>query len=126
MERRQTIQKIKILEFLKSVKSHPTAETVYGEVKKEIPSITLATVYRNLNTLSDDGKILRFEVNKELHFDADTCHHQHFVCKECKKIIDVFIPEISTSALDQVKNNKLFDAECVHVVFSGICKNCKR
>ena len=62
---RNTIQRIKIMKYLKSVKTHPTAEMVYNAVVKEIPSITLATVYRNLHNLANKGKILMFEFNKE-------------------------------------------------------------
>ena len=86
MKRRQTIQRIKILEYLEGVKTHPTAETIYREVKKELPTITLATVYRNLNLLADEGKIVKLEINNEYHFDADRSNHQHGVCKKCGKI----------------------------------------
>ena len=56
---RQTIQKLKIMQHLHSVKTHPSAEMVYNAVKEEVPTITLATVYRNLNSLANAGKILK-------------------------------------------------------------------
>ncbi|MBS3121360.1 transcriptional repressor [Candidatus Woesearchaeota archaeon] len=120
---RNTIQRIKIMKYLKSVKTHPTAEMVYNAVVKEIPSITLATVYRNLHNLANKGKILMFEFNKEYHFDGDTCNHQHCICKKCGKITDVFQEEISKYALSKLRADN-FDAKCVTIIFNGFCRKC--
>lgn len=120
-----TYQRSKVLERLKDLKTHPTADIIYGAVKKDIPNITLATVYRNLNLLAEKGKILRLEINGEYHYDGDMCCHQHCVCRKCGKIIDVFQKEISNYAMKKIKSNK-FDAECVNIIFSGICKRCSK
>ena len=123
MNCRNTIQMQKIFDYLKSVKTHPTAETIFNAVKKDIPSITLATVYRNLNKLSETGKILKLEINGEFRFDADTCFHQHVICKKCGKVRDFFNEKISKNAL---KNFNLvdFDADSVSIKFYGSCKHC--
>ena len=81
---------MRVLEYLLGVKTHPNAETVYNHVKKELPTITLATVYRNLNAMVEAGQIIRMEINNEYHYDADTRAHQHCICRSCGKIIDVF------------------------------------
>jgi Fe2+ or Zn2+ uptake regulation protein len=122
-KQRNTIQKIKILNFLRSVKTHPTAETVYKHVKKSLPTITLATVYRNLNQLAKNSAILRLEINKEYHYDADISYHQHFVCKQCGKIIDVFNKKVSEYALKKVNNPNL-NIETVQVTYYGTCSKC--
>jgi Fe2+ or Zn2+ uptake regulation protein len=119
-----TNQRIKIQEYLKSVKTHPNAETVYTAVKKDLPAISLATVYRNLNMLAEQGQILKLEVNGEFRFDADICYHQHCVCKKCGKIIDVPQKEISQYALNKLKI-KGFSPDCVYIVFDGVCKPCR-
>ena len=120
-----TSQRMKILDYLRSVKTHPNAEQVYRHVKKKLPSITLATVYRNLNLLAEQGEILKLEINKEFRFDADICYHQHFVCKNCGKIIDVFQKEISEYAMKKVKS-KDFKPQCVKIIYWGLCKNCDK
>jgi len=122
---RMTTQRIKILNYLKKVQTHPTAEAVYNEIKKELPAITLATVYRNLNLLAGQGEILRIKINNEYHYDGDTCCHQHCICKKCGKIIDCFKKEISDYALKKI-NLKNFNAENVCVIFKGVCKTCRR
>lgn len=122
IKRRITVQKLKILEYLRSVKTHPTAEIVYGAVKKEIPTITLATVYRNLNLLDNEGKILRLEIGNEFHFDADISRHQHCVCRKCGKIYDVFQKEISEYAMKRINYNA-FNPTDVQIIFYGHCKH---
>lgn len=120
---RLTNQRIKILNYLKSVENHPNAEMVYNAVKKELPAITLATVYRNLNLLAEHGDILMFKVNNEYNYDGDTCCHQHCICTKCGNVIDSFQKEISDYALKKIKS-KDFKAECVCIIFKGKCKKC--
>ncbi len=120
---RLTNQRLKILEYLKSVKTHPTAEEVYRDIRTDLPAISLATVYRNLHFLADQGLILKLEINNELHFDGDTCDHQHCVCKKCGRIIDVFQADISKYALEKI-TLKEFEPLCVCIIFHGICKKC--
>jgi len=121
---RMTNQRLKILEYLGGVKTHPIAETVYKAVKKDLPSITLATVYRNLNFLAEQGKILRIEVNGICHFDADTSFHQHAVCKKCGKIIDLYRHSKVQETLKKIRI-KGFKPESVCVIIYGTCNKCK-
>jgi Fur family transcriptional regulator, peroxide stress response regulator len=120
---RNTIQKIKIKKYLKSICSHPNAETIYENVKKEIPSITLATVYRNLNIMSDCGDILKFKVGNEYRFDGNCKNHQHFVCKKCVKVFDFFDDDSNDFLINKVVD-KGFKVDKVDVIFYGICKDC--
>ncbi|MCX8189694.1 MAG: transcriptional repressor [Candidatus Diapherotrites archaeon] len=120
---RKTIQMQKIKEYVCSVRSHPNAEMVFEHVRKEIPSITLATVYRNLHKLADDGKILRFKVNNEYRFDCDRSSHVHFVCRCCGSIIDHNDKELCTK-LSDVPNMRGFKVESVIMCVEGLCKKC--
>jgi len=123
MIKRNTVQKIKIMEYLKSTKSHPTAEEVYVEVSKEIPTISLSTVYRNLNSMAEDGDILKFEVGNEAHFDADIGFHHHIYCKVCKRVFDLYDKEIA----NYIKENASipnFKIETTNLIFIGKCITC--
>ncbi|MFC1741123.1 Fur family transcriptional regulator [Nanoarchaeota archaeon] len=122
--RRMTSQRIKILEFLKSVKTHPSAEMVYNTVKKDLPAISLGTVYRNLNLLAEEGQILKLEINGEYRFDGDVCGHQHCVCESCGKIMDVMQTEISDHAMKRIRS-RYFEPNCVTIIFRGLCKSCR-
>jgi Fur family ferric uptake transcriptional regulator len=123
MKYRTTPQKSKILEYIKKIKTHPTAEDAYNALREELPGLSLATVYRNLNFLADSGQILRLEIGNEYHFDGDKCLHQHCICKKCGKIIDVFHPEISEYVMKKISSEQ-FIPECVTIVFNGQCKSC--
>ena len=117
-------QRESIVNFLASRTDHPTAETIYQNIKKEFPNISLGTVYRNLAQLAENGDILKISTsaNKE-HFDGFVHRHFHFVCNKCDKIYDVDL-----DGMDEIKNQaaeKLnADIEDYSLIFYGICENC--
>jgi Fe2+ or Zn2+ uptake regulation protein len=124
MTTRNTNQRLKILEYLRSVHTHPTADIIYEEVRKELPAISKGTVYRNLQLLTEQDRIIRLEINKEYHFDADCRCHQHFVCRDCGIIMDIHNEEISRQALKSFKSKECFpDSVCI--TFRGKCKKCR-
>ena len=113
-----------IKSFLMTRKDHPTADIVYTNVRREIPNISLGTVYRNLTLLADRGEILRLRVGDGIdHFDADTSPHYHFVCNCCGSVIDLEMDSIEDILQ---KANANFDGQIAgHVTyFHGTCKNC--
>lgn len=79
-----------ILKVLSENVVHPTADFVYEIIKKEMPNISLATVYRNLNQLAANGMIKKAEgLDGSVHFDCNTHPHYHFICNRCNKIYDI-------------------------------------
>ncbi|MFH1212012.1 MAG: transcriptional repressor [Candidatus Woesearchaeota archaeon] len=126
MKPRNTVQKLKILSYLNSVKTHPTAEQIYKAIAKEMPAISLATVYRNLNSMAEQGTILRLEIGKEYRYDAKNCGHCHLVCDICGRIIDIEDKAICCQALKKIsKTAKGFCIKSINLSFSGICSQCK-
>lgn len=114
-----------ITRYVKSVTSHPPAEEVYNEVKKEEPNISLGTVYRNLCKLAYDGQILRIKMaNTKDRFDGNTNHHYHAKCVKCGKIIDIFIDYLSyiDSDVEKKTDIKILSHD---IIFNTICKDCK-
>ncbi|MGM5484447.1 MAG: Fur family transcriptional regulator [Nanobdellota archaeon] len=118
-KRRMTNQRMKILEYLRSVRCHPTAEQVYEEVKKELPAITLATVYRNLNVLVEEGRALRFKIDNEFRFDADTENHIHFLCKETGEIYDIKDEHVFDMIKKRLGNDYSIDS--AKIILRGRC-----
>ena len=93
-----THQRMIIYRALAGSDSHPTPEAVYEQVRREIPSISLGTVYKNIHTFTEAG-LLR-EVNllhDSLRLDANLGNHHHFVCVRCKAVTD--IPEKDVAPL---------------------------
>jgi len=119
VSRRLTKQKSAILEYLKSTKTHPDAETVYEVIKEKLPNISLSTVYRNLSLMSEEGLILKLTPGGlSDHFDGDITQHQHFICNDCRRIVDVMC-EID------LKDKDFGEIFSYSVYFYGICKECK-
>lgn len=118
-------QREAILQFLKTRTDHPTADMVYHNIKQSIPSISLGTVYRNLNQLADSGIILRLPCDgKTDHFDAFTHPHCHLMCRICGAVKDV--PFNPTDTLIQTASALSDDCiETASVLFYGICATCE-
>lgn len=102
---------------------HPTAETILIRAKKDKPSINLATVYRNLASLSKQGKILRINVDDGDRFDKTTSPHAHFHCTNCGKVFDVNAKDIQCCYNTVARENGC-RIDKVDMVFTGCCKEC--
>jgi len=124
MQTRQTFQKALTLDAVKTMQNHPTADQVYAFVAEKYPEISRATIYRNLNQLSEAGEISRVKNPCGAdRFDHITHSHHHFICQKCHQLTNVEIPDIShlvhlcaqqTGA--QVSESQLF--------FGGVCRDC--
>lgn len=117
-------QREAILAFLKTRKDHPTADTVYQEIRNTIPNISLGTVYRNLSLLSDRGEILRLSCDGKVdRFDADIHPHYHFICRDCGCVQDIKLPY--SHQIDQSANEEFDGVITKHsLLFEGLCKDC--
>lgn len=83
-------QRSLILDIVKNTRSHPTAEWVYQQAKKELPTIGIATVYRNLNALAEMGEIIRLSSGDgQDRFDGTTGEHFHMKCSCCGGLTDL-------------------------------------
>ena len=124
---RNTVQREVILQAVRSMHSHPTADEVYAYISEEYPSISKATVYRNLNTLARAGKVFHVPMPDGADcYDHRTDAHYHIRCMSCKKIFDarfIFGKELTEAAQAQEPDFLITD----HVLtFTGICPACRQ
>ena len=118
---RNTKQRQFILEFVNNCYSHPTAQTIYEEVGKVIPNISLGTVYRLLNKLVSDGMIKRIKMPDNIdRYDRITGFHAHFLCQKCNNVYD--LDKIINLPVD-VTQHIVIDYE---INLKGICQECKK
>lgn len=117
---RYSLQREVIYNNVMSRKDHPTAEQIYEDVKKEIPNISLGTVYRNLNFLADEGKILKVDLEKSV-FDSTLEVHNHMLCEKCRRVVDVDVDFDKVNFFDKI-GNIITKAD---IRFTGICAQCK-
>jgi len=120
---RNTKQLRIIWEAVKDDKSHPTADQIYDRVRKKLPTISLGTVYRNLQKLVSDNKLQVLMRGRSQHFDPLVEHHQHFICEACDRVYDVLIDhqrEIRPAKLP----HEGFRVTSHQLAFYGTCKHC--
>ena len=123
---RMTRQKATILEILRSVESHPTAEWIYQEARKKIPGLSLGTVYRNLNQLRDNGLISELDFgSSQSRFDGKQENHYHFCCTECGGVYDLPLPVIK-SIETRAKAASDFVITGHRLEFFGLCTECQK
>jgi len=122
---RKTKQKEAILRVLKGTSSHPTADWIYEQVRKQIPNISLGTVYRNLKSLKQEKEILELKLNgSQSRFDARTDNHSHFRCEQCGRIFDVDEP-MGIESDKRVARKTGFKISNHMLEFRGLCKDCQ-
>ncbi len=123
--RRMTKQRQVVLQELKKLKSHPTAEELHQIVRDRLPGISIATVYRNLEILCEEGNAQKIDVaGTRRRFDGDTSNHYHVRCARCGRVDDLPIdplPEIEEAARKNCEHRVL--THRVEVV--GICPDCE-
>ena len=124
MNSRNTIQRQVVFNAVRELKNHPTSEEVYNYIRPSFPSISLGTVYRNLNMLSDLNEIRKISTNDNaVRFDYVVENHYHFQCKKCSAILDVFLPNDTVVEKDVLKEYD-FRVDSCDVLLKGICVNC--
>ncbi len=119
-----TRQRRVILEELRKVNTHPSADEVYEMVRKRLPRISLGTVYRNLEILSESGDIQKLEPGCSLkRFDGNSSEHYHIRCVRCGRITDA--PLASNFEIDAVQVLPT-DFEIIghRLEFFGVCPIC--
>ena len=122
---RKSRQKEAIFKVLKGATSHPTAEWVYERVRREIPNISLGTVYRDLKLLKQEGEILELGLaGTQSRFDGKAENHYHFRCLKCNHIFDVDGP-VDKELDERLAQKAGFTVFEHRLEFHGLCKDCQ-
>jgi len=122
---RQTKPRRVILQEIKNLTSHPTADEVYDLVRKRIPRVSLGTIYRNLEILSKEGLIQKLDIGgTQRRFDGYTDNHYHFRCIACGQVID-----LTTKPLKEIESTIANLSPCEilghRLELIGLCMTCK-
>lgn len=121
--KRYSKQRELIYQCLMQTHEHPTAEMLYNWLKPENPSLSLGTVYRNLNLLADEGVITRMPFPVE-RYDANTQPHPHFRCRKCGAVYDLEGVTYDRELDERVGVLSGHQVERHEMVFSGVCTHC--
>lgn len=121
-----TPQRYAIYKYLLSVKTHPSAEMIYNELKKNYPAMSLATVYKTLKTLNELDLVQELNVGEDnFRYDANVKTHPHIVCLSCGKVDDI---EKANFDIVNEEASKFtdYDIKSYKIYFYGICPKCKK
>jgi Fur family peroxide stress response transcriptional regulator len=119
-----THQRQVIYQALMSMHDHPSPEVVYEKVRKQIPSISLGTVYKNIKTFVDSGMLREVSLHHgSTRLETNLAPHHHLVCVRCKTIVD-----LDDHDLEPVRLNKRlprgFSVQRYSVEVIGLCTRC--
>ena len=126
MKNRNTIQRALVLEAVNALQCHATADEVYEAIVKEHPTVSKATVYRNLNLLSEMGEIRKMEIPGGPDRFDHRCHdHCHVRCEKCGRVFDVDMEYVS--GLEKgIRDTHGFAFTGYDILFRGICPECRK
>ena len=117
-------KRVLILSAIKQNVVHQTADYLYGVLRKTNPNISLATVYRNLNQMSEAGIIKKITgIDGTAHFDHNTFEHFHFICTKCNRVFDVRADIVSDIEQKVLKDTGLL-IENFEIAMKGTCPDC--
>jgi Fe2+ or Zn2+ uptake regulation protein len=115
-----TPQRLAILNTIDKY-GHIGIDEIFNEIKIQFPTISLATIYKNINTLKEEGILSEIHPqNSKPKFEIKKIPHGHFICKSCGEVYDFEIKNSCNPNLDEVAEIK--ESE---VYLYGVCKNCK-
>lgn len=122
--RKYSKQRAEILQAARENLIHPTADDIYRIVREHDPTISLGTVYRNLNILAEDGEILKIPMpSGKDRYDGNTIPHHHVTCRECGKVFD-FDYDMDSLPGEVSEQCGVEVSSCELVVF-GLCSDCR-
>jgi Fur family transcriptional regulator, peroxide stress response regulator len=118
---RASYQRLRILQFLRDIGGHPTADEIYRSLVEEIPSLSKATVYNTLHAFLDADLVRIVDTDDpETRYDAVLTTHGHFRCDVCGTLTDFGI-DIDSVVVDALGQHHIRSRS---VVFRGICPSC--
>jgi Fe2+ or Zn2+ uptake regulation protein len=123
--RHQTRQRARILEWLRLTESHPTAAQTHEALMRELPNLSLGTVYRNLEVLVSEGLVDEVpSAGGGVRYDGNPKPHHHFICDACGAIDDLHLqapPELAR----KLRRARGLTARRIRIDFFGLCEACE-
>ncbi len=114
-----------ILTYLQQSKAHPSADMVYDHLKKEIPDLSLGTVYRNLSLFRQQGAVASLgTVGGVERFDGNTSPHVHFICTGCHAVVDMPALQVPAVLADEAQAQIGGRVNQCTLTFTGLCHTC--
>lgn len=123
---RLTSHRLALLRLLALSDGHPNAAQLYEELQTQFPTISLATVYKTLALLKEEGEVLEIELHNGSRYDGNKPFpHPHLICNHCQKVIDGDDVQFIHNANQAIRERYSFQVEQSQIVFYGLCRECQ-
>lgn len=123
---RMTSHRMALARLLAISDGHPNAYQLYENLRQQFPTISLATVYKTLVLLKDEGEVLEIDLHNDSRYDGNKPYpHPHLVCNHCKRIIDGDEVAMLQKLNTEIENKYGFQISRHQIVYFGICKDCR-
>ncbi len=120
-----TPQRRAVLRVIEESAEHPTANEIFEAARRELPSISFATVYNSLKYLTDAGLVREIHFGKgSSRYDRETARHDHAVCSQCGKLADFDLAE-TPQLIRAAARRSRFKPESIHLTLVGLCPDCQ-
>ena len=124
---RITSHRLALLRLLATSEGHPNAAQLYAALRAQFPTISLATVYKTLDLLKEEGEVLEIPLRGESHFDGNKPYpHPHLICTRCGKILDGDAVRALHALNQEIKDTYDFQVAQSQLVFYGVCCECQK
>lgn len=118
---RPSVQRIAVMDYLLTHRTHPTADEIYGALAPAIPTLSKTTVYNTLSLFAAQGAAVHITIDpRGSRFDGDTTVHGHFLCTRCGSLHDIFFD--TPPALPEVTGGHT--AHSAQIYYKGTCAHC--
>lgn len=123
---RMTPQRAVLLTVLGRSPGHPSADELYRRVRRGLPSVSPATVYRNLQALVRAGIIATLErAGSALRYDPNPDEHHHFVCERCGRVSDIYLAALEYAVDGRRSGLAGARIRSCEVQLHGRCRRCR-
>ena len=121
-----TPQRLAVLASLQDRHDHPSAEKIYGEIRRQLPAISFNTVYKTLEILCQKGLVVKVNPLHEVaRYDGETFGHVHLVCRGCQTITDLYWRATTSPLAFAPEELQGFRVEHQAITIWGLCPRCQ-
>ena len=120
-----TRQRATVLAVVRDSCEHLTANEIFDEARRRLPSISFATVYNSLRYLKDEGLLCEINFGSgSTRYDRETSRHDHALCNRCGKLVDLDL-EPPAEMIRTAARRSRFQPESIHFTLRGLCPDCR-
>ena len=124
---RLTSHRLALLRLIAASEGHPNAAQLYEKLREQFPSVSLATIYKTLTLLKDEGQVLEIDLHNNSHYDGNKPYpHPHLICNQCKQIVDGDEVLFLHAANQEIMEKYDFQVTQSQIVFYGVCRACQQ